>query len=53
MEDKGEADHAGHDHLGHAGHATAEAVGGIEPQFMSVVDLTTRQPRRSDGLQVD
>jgi len=46
--------HAGHGkHGDHAGHTMAEVVDGIEPQFMSMVDLTRGQPRSSDGLQME
>ena len=49
-------DHSGHDghdgHAGHGGHSKA-AIDGIEPHFMSMVELTEGQPRSSDGLQMD
>ena len=46
-------DHSGHDgHAGHGGHSKA-AIDGIEPHFMSMVELTQGQPRSSDGLQMD
>ncbi|MFV2002086.1 MAG: heavy metal-binding domain-containing protein, partial [Paracoccaceae bacterium] len=47
-------DHSAHgDHNGHAGHGGAAPVEGIEPQFMSMVELTEGQPRSSDGLQME
>ncbi len=46
-------DHSGHDgHAGHGGHSKA-TIDGIEPHFMSMVELTEGQPRSSDGLQMD
>lgn len=49
-------DHSGHDghdgHAGHGGHSEA-AIDGIEPHFMSMVEMTEGQPRSSDGLQMD
>ncbi|VAW22487.1 Lead, cadmium, zinc and mercury transporting ATPase; Copper-translocating P-type ATPase, partial [hydrothermal vent metagenome] len=48
VEVKNEDDHSGHSH-----HAGAQSIAGIEPQFMSMVDLTKDQPRSSDGLQMD
>ena len=46
-------DHSGHDgHAGHGGHSKA-AIDGIEPHFMSMVEMTKDQPRSSDGLQMD
>ena len=46
-------DHSGHDgHAGHGGHSKA-TIDGIEPHFMSMVEMTKDQPRSSDGLQMD
>ena len=46
-------DHSDHDgHAGHGGHSKA-TIDGIEPHFMSMVELTEGQPRSSDGLQMD
>jgi Ni,Fe-hydrogenase III large subunit len=54
IEDKGgDEDHSGHDHGGHDKHASAEAIDGIEPHFMSMVEITKDLPRSSDGLQMD
>ncbi len=49
VETKDEDDHSGHHH----DHSSAGAIEGIEPQFMSMVELTKDQPRSSDGLQMD
>ncbi len=50
----GHSGHEGHEgHSGHGGHASAETVDGIEPHFMSMVDVTKDLPRSSDGLQMD
>ena len=45
----------GHGHKGHGGHGghSSEPVDGIEPHFMSMVELTKDQPRSSDGLQME
>jgi Ni,Fe-hydrogenase III large subunit len=49
----GHAGHSGHGaHAGHEGHS-ATAVDGIEPGFMSMVELTRDLPRSSDGLQME
>ncbi len=55
VEEKGDDDkHSGHGgHEGHGGHASAEIIDGIEPHFMSMVDVTKDLPRSSDGLQMD
>ncbi|WP_229724276.1 heavy metal-binding domain-containing protein [Cribrihabitans marinus] len=59
---EGDGDHCGHgeqaDHAGHTGHAghgdhSAAGLDGIEPHFMSMVELTEGQPRSSDGLQME
>ncbi len=47
--------HHGHDHGGHD-HALGPAqpgVDGVEPGFMSMVELTQGTPRSSDGLQME
>ncbi|MEO3480564.1 heavy metal-binding domain-containing protein [Phaeobacter sp. CAU 1743] len=48
--------HGGHGDHGkqqdHSGHSKA-AIDGIEPHFMSMVEMTKDQPRSSDGLQMD
>ncbi|KKN34754.1 hypothetical protein LCGC14_0790480 [marine sediment metagenome] len=45
--------HEGHGtHGGHDEHSS-EPVDGIEPHFMSMVELTKDQPRSSDGLQME
>lgn len=53
---KDHADHAGHEsHGGHTGHGGQSSVDteGIEPHFMSMVEMTKDQPRSSDGLQME
>ena len=44
--------HSGHKH-GHHEHGQMAKIDGIEPGFMSMVDLTKDLPRSSDGLQMD
>ena len=53
-------DHAGHDghaghggHAGHTAHTGGEAIDGIEPHFMSMVDLTRDMPASADGLKME
>ncbi len=54
VEVKDEKDHSGHHNShDHSSHAGAQSIKGIEPQFMSMVDLTKDLPRSSDGLQMD
>jgi len=53
-EDKnGDKGHGGHHHGGDDKHASADIIDGIEPHFMSMVDITKDLPRSSDGLQMD
>ena len=58
VEDKAQ-DHSGHDHGGHsghdahAGHSGGDTIDGIEPQFMSMVDLTRDLPASADGLKME
>ena len=52
-EKSAQTDHT--DHTGHGAHGghSPVAIEGIEPHFMSMVELTKDQPRSSDGLQMD
>ncbi len=52
-QDEGDAQsgHAGHSgHGGHEGHDDAQDIPGIEPHFMSMVELTEGKPASPDGL---
>ena len=54
-EEKGESHHghgAMHDHDGHA-HGAPQEDDGIEPGFMSMIEMTEGTPRSSDGLQME
>jgi Ni,Fe-hydrogenase III large subunit len=64
VEEAGGEDHSGHAHYhgdhaghagqgGHAGHGGGALAEGIEPHFMSMVELTRDLPRSSDGLQME
>ena len=44
-------DHSGH--AGHEGHTGGEVIDGIEPHFMSMVDLTRNMPASADGLKME
>ncbi|QEW29959.1 Hydrogenase-3 component E (plasmid) [Roseovarius indicus] len=59
---EGDGDHGGHgkpeEHAGHNGHTkhgdqSDAGMDGIEPHFMSMVEMTEGQPRSTDGLQMD
>jgi len=54
---KHDHDHAGHGaqggHTGHGAHSGGPVIEGIEPHFMSMVDLTRDMPASADGLRME
>ncbi|WP_428406760.1 heavy metal-binding domain-containing protein [Hyphococcus sp.] len=49
---KAGAAHDSHDH-GHGGHGDSRIATGIEPHFMSMVEITKNLPESADGLRMD
>jgi len=49
----GSHDHGGHDHHSHESENSGSELIGLEPGFMSMIEMTEGTPRSSDGLQME